>query len=203
MAPQLPLELLVWIQVAVSRLRAALADHDATGIRIDDLLAVTPLTSGDLATVATRRRRLAAMLHGTGLDASEVIVVLELTRTRAWILPREFQRLIRMPRGLCRLIFPVEHDNDGLARRLRRALGVRTPRRERPRCGARTRAGGTCRGPAVWDHERDQPRTRRGRCRLHGGASTGPRTQAGRDAARAALDRVNAERRNRQALVAA
>ena len=39
-----------------------------------------------------------------------------------------------------------------------------------PRCGARTRAGGCCRQPAM----------RNGRCRMHGGLSTGPRTAVGR-----------------------
>jgi hypothetical protein len=39
-----------------------------------------------------------------------------------------------------------------------------------PRCGSRTRAGGCCRQPAM----------RNGRCRLHGGLSTGPRTAEGR-----------------------
>jgi len=39
-----------------------------------------------------------------------------------------------------------------------------------PRCGARTRCGGTCRQPAM----------KNGRCRLHGGLSTGPRTPEGR-----------------------
>jgi hypothetical protein len=38
-----------------------------------------------------------------------------------------------------------------------------------PRCGARTRAGGCCRQPAMGN----------GRCRMHGGLSTGPRTPAG------------------------
>ena len=38
-----------------------------------------------------------------------------------------------------------------------------------PRCGARTRAGHPCRAPAM----------KNGRCRMHGGASTGPRTKAG------------------------
>jgi len=38
-----------------------------------------------------------------------------------------------------------------------------------PRCGARTRAGMTCKGPAM----------RNGRCRMHGGTSTGPRTAEG------------------------
>jgi hypothetical protein len=39
-----------------------------------------------------------------------------------------------------------------------------------PRCGARTRAGECCRQPAM----------RNGRCRMHGGRSTGPRTAEGR-----------------------
>ncbi len=38
-----------------------------------------------------------------------------------------------------------------------------------PRCGARTRAGAPCHGPAMAN----------GRCRMHGGGSTGPRTEAG------------------------
>ena len=40
------------------------------------------------------------------------------------------------------------------------------------RCGARTKAGGGCQRPAV---------KRTGRCTRHGGKSTGPKTQAGRD----------------------
>ena len=40
------------------------------------------------------------------------------------------------------------------------------------RCGALTKAGGACQRPAV---------KRTGRCTRHGGKSTGPRTQAGRD----------------------
>src|SRR5215470_18321679 len=36
-------------------------------------------------------------------------------------------------------------------------------------CGARTRSGGECRAPAMFN----------GRCRMHGGASTGPRTREG------------------------
>ncbi len=43
-----------------------------------------------------------------------------------------------------------------------------------PRCGAKTRAGGCCRQPAM-----ASPRGCGGRCRLHGGKSTGPRTAAG------------------------
>ena len=40
------------------------------------------------------------------------------------------------------------------------------------RCGARTKAGGECQRPAV---------KRSGRCTRHGGKSTGPKSQAGRD----------------------
>jgi hypothetical protein len=45
-----------------------------------------------------------------------------------------------------------------------------------PRCGARTRCGGTCRQPAMSN----------GRCRMHGGLSTGPRTTEGRERCRRA-----------------
>ena len=58
----------------------------------------------------------------------------------------------------------------------------RTPRRSRPRCGAVTRKGTPCKARAVWDDELDRPVN--GRCCCHGGASTGPRTGAGREAVR-------------------
>jgi hypothetical protein len=45
-----------------------------------------------------------------------------------------------------------------------------------PRCGARTRAGECCRQPAM----------KNGRCRMHGGLSTGPRTPEGSARSRAA-----------------
>ena len=44
-----------------------------------------------------------------------------------------------------------------------------------PRCGARTRAGTPCKAAAMPN----------GRCRMHGGPSTGPRTEAGKAAIRA------------------
>lgn len=47
---------------------------------------------------------------------------------------------------------------------------------EAPRCGARTRRGTPCRAPAM----------RNGRCRMHGGLSTGPRTQEGLERCRRA-----------------
>ena len=45
-----------------------------------------------------------------------------------------------------------------------------------PRCGAHTRSGGCCRQPAM----------KNGRCRMHGGLSTGPRTAEGLARARRA-----------------
>ena len=38
-----------------------------------------------------------------------------------------------------------------------------------PRCGAKTRKGTSCKAPAM----------KNGRCRMHGGKSTGPKTQEG------------------------
>ena len=52
-----------------------------------------------------------------------------------------------------------------------------TPKSERPKCGAKTRAG-SCKAPAVWNRRNDEPRN--GRCRMHGGLSTGLRTKKGR-----------------------
>ncbi len=48
-----------------------------------------------------------------------------------------------------------------------------------PRCGARTRSGGECKSPAMPN----------GRCRLHGGPSTGPRTAEGLERMRRANTR--------------
>ena len=48
--------------------------------------------------------------------------------------------------------------------------------------GRGSRKGTRCRAPVVWDHDTDQARN--GRCKLHGGLSTGPRTKVGRDAIR-------------------
>ncbi len=53
-------------------------------------------------------------------------------------------------------------------------------------CGARCRDGHACRAPRVRD---------RRRCKLHGGLSTGPRTDEGRARALAALAFVHARRR--------
>lgn len=55
--------------------------------------------------------------------------------------------------------------------------------RARPRCGAKARStGGLCKAPTVPGHAR---------CKLHGGQSTGPRTQAGRQrVAKASRERM-------------
>jgi hypothetical protein len=45
-------------------------------------------------------------------------------------------------------------------------------------CGARTRSGSPCQGLPVHDPQTGKPRN--GRCRMHGGASTGPTTELGR-----------------------
>jgi len=45
-----------------------------------------------------------------------------------------------------------------------------------PRCGAKTRKGTPCRAPAMAN----------GRCRMHGGKSTGPRTKEGLERSRKA-----------------
>ncbi len=63
----------------------------------------------------------------------------------------------------------------------------RTPKGERPACGARTRKGAPCRAKAVEGRDR---------CRLHGGCSTGPTSEAGRRAI-AESNRRRAEARRR------
>lgn len=57
------------------------------------------------------------------------------------------------------------------------ASGMRRPlwrvyKREKPRCGARCRDGHPCRAPAAYDAAKCRPKN--GRCRVHGGLSTGP-----------------------------
>jgi len=60
----------------------------------------------------------------------------------------------------------ITKDNSGIGIRTR--FGADWPGK---RCGAKTRAGGTCPKPAYKDS---------GRCLNHGGASTGPKTKEGR-----------------------
>ena len=61
---------------------------------------------------------------------------------------------------------------------------------QRALCGAKTRAGGTCQAKAI---------PHKGRCRLHGGLSTGPRTEAGYAAIVASnLRRAQAKRKENE-----
>jgi hypothetical protein len=57
-------------------------------------------------------------------------------------------------------------------------------KRQLPRCGARTRAGPPCKAPP-W-RARGAFLPRNGRCRMHGGLSTGPRSPEGKARCRAA-----------------
>ena len=63
---------------------------------------------------------------------------------------------------------PRQNPTPPVGNRLRHGVRGGDPRAA-PRCGARTRASAPCRGPAMAN----------GRCRMHGGASTGPRTPEG------------------------
>ena len=62
----------------------------------------------------------------------------------------------------------------------------------RPTCGARCRDGHPCAAPAVWCAATRRPRN--GRCRVHGGLSTGPRTVEGRARVAAATRAANTAR---------
>lgn len=79
------------------------------------------------------------------------------------------------------------------------SVPTRPLRSERPRCTAITRKGEPCKAPAVWLPGDCQPRN--GKCRVHGGLSTGPNTEAGR-AAIAESNRRRAEqiRAHRQSM---
>ena len=77
---------------------------------------------------------------------------------------------IKLLRGLAKVLYL-------LTWRQQRELEYATRKSERPRCGARCRDGHPCQAPAVWDYENDRPCN--GRCRMHGGLSTGPKTLEG------------------------
>jgi hypothetical protein len=61
-----------------------------------------------------------------------------------------------------------------------------------PRCGARTRRQTACQGPAM----------KNGRCRMHGGKSTGPRTAVGLERSRRARWKHGAYSRETLAVLA-
>lgn len=50
-------------------------------------------------------------------------------------------------------------------------------------CSAKTRKGTSCNAPPVWDKVADKAKN--GRCKLHGGMSTGARTESGLETIRA------------------
>lgn len=59
-------------------------------------------------------------------------------------------------------------------------------KKNRPLCGARCRDGHPCKAKAVLD-KRDRPLN--GRCRMHGGLSTGAKSEEGRERCRQAAKR--------------
>ena len=59
----------------------------------------------------------------------------------------------------------------------------KTQRKNRGECGAKTRNGTPCKAQPVWCTTQDKPKN--GRCKLHGGLSTGPKTDAGKGVIRA------------------
>jgi hypothetical protein len=96
--------------------------------------------------------------------------------------------------------FEILAQSDGLGETMLTYAAVisylrRQPRRkDRPRCGAKTRAGGTCMVRVEFG---------KARCRFHGGLSTGPKTEAGRARiAEAQRRRWRAYREKRQMSVA-
>ena len=74
-------------------------------------------------------------------------------------------------------------------------------RSERPKCGAKCRDGHACKAPAVLDTLYNCY-VRNGRCRNHGGLSTGPRTTAGKERIAEALRLRGQQRREAQKLQA-
>ena len=71
-------------------------------------------------------------------------------------------------------------NRSGRQGRLRNACPSGNPAKA-PRCGAKTRRGSPCQAPAMRN-----AKGRYTRCRLHGGASTGPRTLEGLQRSRSA-----------------
>jgi hypothetical protein len=68
----------------------------------------------------------------------------------------------------------------------------RKPKSERSRCGAGCRDGHSCQATPYWP--KGAPTARNGRCRMHGGLSTGPRTPEGKARVAEAARRTMLER---------
>jgi len=73
---------------------------------------------------------------------------------------------------------------------------ARTLKKDRPQCGAKTRKGTPCKAPPVWDKAADQPRN--GRCKMHGGLSTGQRNGDTRPSRELTVLRDQAKRADKQ-----
>lgn len=89
-------------------------------------------------------------------------------------------------------------DIHGAIRLARQTLGVERlsdypSRKHPPKCGAMTRKGTPCQAPAYWP--KGEPKPRNGRCRMHGGLATGPKTAEGKARIRAANRRRAKERK--------
>lgn len=74
----------------------------------------------------------------------------------------------------------------------RRPDEPRIHRVKRGICGAKTRKGTPCNAPPVWNKVTDKAKN--GRCKLHGGLSTGAKTEAGRQAIGLAVGASNRRR---------
>jgi hypothetical protein len=77
----------------------------------------------------------------------------------------------------------VHIDRNGGIRFLWFCNDPRISRNRRDVCGAKTRRNTPCQAPPVWN--KSQGKAVNGRCKLHGGLATGPKTEAGREAIRA------------------
>jgi hypothetical protein len=102
----------------------------------------------------------------------------------------DLERLVRELGGTYRRIVKLNYKGKA-KREWRQRLeqwkvnrAARVHKRDRPRCGARCRDGHACNARAVWDDSRNAPMN--GRCRMHGGLSTGARTAEGLERIRAA-----------------
>ena len=88
-----------------------------------------------------------------------------------------------------RVVAAIDRRRDARAMFASRSLAAAA--RSRPPCGARCRDGHACEASAV---STSTGAPRNGRCRMHGGLSTGPRTVEGRARVAAATRAANVAR---------
>lgn len=129
---------------------------------------------------------LAAERRAVRLDAWRAIRAL---RARAAAEHHDAMALLRAAVAELRAIAPAARRSRWRVARAAARPQARPPRAERPRCCARCRDGHPCSAAVVWRAGEDAPRRR---CRIHGGASTGPRTVEGK---RRALQNLRNARR--------